>query len=705
MSGPGRAASSFWALEFAARLALLWWLFAAVEIALSFAFEGTVLRTATLPAPLRRDLLARELAYLAVAVAVPGIAALAGLRLLPRAHRFLRWSWVALFGAVPIAFLLLSWTTFRSTGRFLGPASVGFLAMSPLQFFQHVAHIEPLLFAIVPAGFLAVVFVATTGVAAIARRLGRAPAISFTAVTAFAILGCVVFGERDSVDQEGFEPEAAVIDPDAGYMYTYGELYKLSRNERTGPLSYLISEVRQERNASREPPFADPLIPVTRRPIISLDEWRARAEATDYRRWNVIIAIVESLRPDQLRIFGGRREVMPNLEAIASSGRAFSDHYAQASHSNYADLCPLSGHYPLRSTEVHLYPKNPSYPRVPIYDLLDSLGWHTAVISSQNEIWGHMINFLQTGHIDHFFHSENYDGPTYVPRHDDGFSDFLKGSRRSGKIDDRFTVAEAIRWIDSNDDGAPFFIYLNLQNSHLPYETPADFPRRFGPETIDFAIRFGGFPYDKLDVVKDLYADSLAYSDFQIGKLIAHLREIGQWDRTLLVVTGDTGQAFYEHGTVAHAGAIWNEVMRVPLVIRAPGMTPAVDPRPAQQIDVPPTVLDLLGLPPHPGYQGRSLVGPYDGSDRSRFLIAQTPLAQQFGIVRGDFKLIYDLKLDQNNLFDLANDPHERRNVASTHRKRLEQYRTLLDTWRKHQIDYYRDPALHATTYPPVLPD
>jgi arylsulfatase A-like enzyme len=396
---------------------------------------------------------------------------------------------------------------------------------------------------------------------------------------------------------------------------------------------------------------------------------------------------------------------MPNLEKIASEGRAYSDHYTQASHSNYADLCPLSSHYPLRSTGVHLYPENPTYPRVLIYDVLKSLGWHTAVISSQNEVWGQMINYLKTGNVDHFFHSETYTGPTYVPRDDDGFADFLKGSRRSGKIDDRFTVAEAIRWIDTVDDGAPFFIYLNLQNSHIPYETPADFPRRFGPAKIDFAIRFGGYPREENLTVKDLYSDSLAYSDHQLGKLVAHLKATGEWDRTLMVVTGDTGQEFYEHGRVAHAGQIWNEVMRVPLVIRAPGLTPALDGRPAQHIDIPPTVLELLGLPPHPSFQGRSLNGPWDGAERSRFLMAQTPLAFQFGIVRGNFKLTYDVKTTLNTMYNLARDPMEYNDIGPKNRKRVEKYRKLLDTWRKHQLDYYRDPALHARTYPPVLQD
>ena len=105
----------------------------------------------------------------------------------------------------------------------------------------------------------------------------------------------------------------------------------------------------------------------------------------------MIVILVESLRIDQLLITGGAREVMPNLEKLSLRGRVFSNNYTQASHSNYADLCPLTSHYPLRGRSHHLYPKNASYPRLLIYDVLKSLGYDTAIFSSQNENWGNNL--------------------------------------------------------------------------------------------------------------------------------------------------------------------------------------------------------------------------------------------------------------------------------------------------------------------------
>jgi arylsulfatase A-like enzyme len=396
---------------------------------------------------------------------------------------------------------------------------------------------------------------------------------------------------------------------------------------------------------------------------------------------------------------------MPRVDSLARSGLRLPDNYTQASHSNYADLCILSSHYPLRSTSVHLYPKKPSYPRVLIYDVLKALGWHTAVISSQNENWGRMINYLRTGSIDHFFHSETFDGPTYVPRNDTGFVEFLKGGKRSGKIDDRFTVDEAMSWIESLPPADPFFIYLNLQNSHLPYETPADFPRKYGPETVPFTIRFGGYPRKGVPLVKDVYADSLAYIDYQLGRLLDFLQERGVSQRTLVVVTGDTGQAFYEHGFVAHANKVFNEVMQVPLLFHGPGIEARVDRRPAQHIDVPPTILDALGLPPHPSFQGVSLLAPEPDPARSRYIMAQSPLAHQYAVMRDGFKLIYDVRRDATLMVDLEQDPAERRNLARSMPEKAQELRGRLDAWRGKQLSYYRDTREQSRSYPPVLDD
>src|SRR5207237_7799365 len=113
--------------------------------------------------------------------------------------------------------------------------------------------------------------------------------------------------------------------------------------------------------------------------------------------------------------------------------------------------------------------------------------------------------------------------------------------------------------------------------------------RRFGPATRDFPISFGWYPREKTGIVKDLYADSLAYIDLLLGHLFDHLKEHGLWDETIIVLTADHGEALYERGIAMHGGAIVPEVARVPLIARIPGLAAATDPRPAQILDAPPT--------------------------------------------------------------------------------------------------------------------
>jgi arylsulfatase A-like enzyme len=234
---------------------------------------------------------------------------------------------------------------------------------------------------------------------------------------------------------------------------------------------------------------------------------------------------------------------------------------------------------------------------------------------------------------------------------------------------------------------------------------PPDFPRRFGPAKLDFTIRFAHFPKDRIQVVKDVYADSLAYVDFQIGRLFQYLKAKNKWDNTLIVVTGDHGQAFYEHGFASHASAIFDEVMRVPLIIRAPGLEAGLDNRLAQHVDIAPSILGLLGLPAHPSFQGTDLLNTVADPKRAAYMVAQTPLAYQYGIVCSGFKLIYDEREERHWLFNLAVDPGERFDVAASHPTLLNDLAKRLKTWRTLQIEYYADKRLHSQEYPPIIAD
>jgi arylsulfatase A-like enzyme len=303
------------------------------------------------------------------------------------------------------------------------------------------------------------------------------------------------------------------------------------------------------------------------------------------------------------------------------------------------------------------------------------------------------LNYLQTGGLDVVFHSRTAGVAEQSTKDRPAFA---------GALDDSVTIGEALKWIDAGA-GAPFFLYLNLQNSHLPYEVPPDFPRRFSPKELDFKISIGWFPKEKADVVKNVYADSLAYVDAQLDRLFRRLKERGEWDRTVVVVSGDHGEAFYEHGSAAHANGVHEEVLRVPLVVRAPGLEPGRDGRPAQLLDVAPGVFQLLGLAAHPSFQGESLFAPEPRADRVRYVISDTPWSTQLGVIRSGFKLIWNGDTAGTVLYDLNRDPAEKTDASGRHPEIAADLKSRLAAWRRVQLDYYENPLRQGCEYPPVL--
>ena len=481
-------------------------------------------------------------------------------------------------------------------------------------------------------------------------------------------------------------------------------LYAKERDENSGPAAHLIANFRRlARRQSLETSGTD-AVNISRRPIISMQQYLSGIEPSRLKRWNVIVLVVESMRADQLRTYEANRDVMPAVNQLAAQSRVFANSYTQASHTDYATLVPLSSHYPLRSQIIIDYPQNPTYPRVLIYDVLKALGYHTAIFSSSNEYWAGMINYLQTGNIDRFFHAATFSGPTQAMQEDTGFARWVKQTRSAGSVDDSFTTAEAIKWIDAQKK-EPFFVYMNFQNSHVPYIVPANFPRRFSPGKLDFTIRFGHIPKDKVGIAKDVYADSLSYVDAQIAKLLRYLTESGLWDRTVIVLTGDHGEGFYEHGFTAHGSDIFNEVMKVPLIIYAPELASGLDDRPAQHVDIAPSVFALLGLPAHPSFQGINLFAADTHQNRSIYMVAQTPLAHQYGIVRSGMKLIYDEWEGHDMLYDLKRDPGEKNEIGKENPSVVRELATRLNLWRKLQLEYYTNKNIHTHEYPPVIED
>ncbi|MGB7217317.1 MAG: sulfatase [Vicinamibacterales bacterium] len=667
---------------------------AALELALHAVVPATALRNADLSIGARIALLAYGLTAAAAAACAVGVPLLLLTRV-GRSSALVIWAargvkalvlWVALlvYGS--------SWASYWTTGAFLDREALVYWLPEPVQVFHWVY--PPVIVAVLGLTLAAALALgwwvprwAAARAHVVQRRLVLTAAGGLAVLMVVAMVGDLVYGEELAADGSSS--------------------YEMARDDRAGPFLHVLAELREPAvPTSGSAARAAQTITVERRPIVSMAQYMAGVDRSRIKPWNVVMIQIESLRADQLRAYGGTRDVLPNVDRLSRDSTVFTNAYIQASHSNYADMVPLSSHYPLRYPQMYSYVENPPYPRVMIYELLKAAGYKTGVFSSQNENWGGMIYFHKPASLDKFFHAAVFSGPTYAPWEDAGFADWVKATRSAGSVDDRYTTDEAIKWIDSvAGSGSPFFVHMNLQSSHLPYVLPADFPRRFGPATLDFSIVWATFPRDKISVVKDRYADSLFYEDTQIGRLLDLLRRRNILDHTIVVIGGDNGEAFYEHGFAAHASSVFNEVMKVPMVFHVPGKTAVRDDRPAMFLDVPPSILDLVGLPPHPGFQGISLFEPQPNPNRSIFMMVQTVWAHQVAMVQGAFKLFFSERDGRYVLFDLMNDPGETMSLTSTRPDLVESMGGRLQLWREAQLKYYADPQRQATEYPPVLPD
>jgi tetratricopeptide (TPR) repeat protein len=211
-----------------------------------------------------------------------------------------------------------------------------------------------------------------------------------------------------------------------------------------------------------------------------------------------------------------------------------------------------------------------------------------------------------------------------------------------------------------------FFLWLHYFDAHNPYLPPTSLARRFP---------------------NDPYLAEVAATDAQIGRLVAELEQLGLRERTLLVVTSDHGEGLGEHGEPTHSYFVYDTTMRVPLVMSGPPELPrgrrveAV----TRSIDVAPTILDYLGLPPLPQADGTSLrpwiedIAPASGlqaygeSVDLYSVFGTTPLRL---LRAGRWKYIHKVSPE---LYDVPADPHELTNLASEHPEIVAELRAQLE--------------------------
>ncbi len=189
---------------------------------------------------------------------------------------------------------------------------------------------------------------------------------------------------------------------------------------------------------------------------------------------------------------------------------------------------------------------------------------------------------------------------------------------------------------------------------------------------------------------RDRYDSEVWYTDHWLGELFKWGKTQPWWDNTAVIVTADHGEAFGEHKMWKHAFEVWDVLLKVPLIIKAPGAEPRRISERRNHIDIAPTIVDLMGVPPLEGFMGQSLVPEVYGAEPGKRETLLFELAEDShnpprrAIINGDYKLIVYGPGWKYMLFNLKEDPGETKDLAKVEAEKLDEMKQLFDAeWAK----------------------
>jgi arylsulfatase A-like enzyme/tetratricopeptide (TPR) repeat protein len=387
--------------------------------------------------------------------------------------------------------------------------------------------------------------------------------------------------------------------------------------------------------------------------FVSADGRPGRREASAAGRPNVLLVTIDTLRADRVGAYGAASPSTPTLDRLAKGGVLFEEATVDVPLTRPSHASILTGEHPFQ----HGIRDNFSFPLAPghrtLAEELKARGYVTGGF-----VAAFMLN-RQSGLGRGFDEFDDSFG-----RAGDSSTLLAEHQRRADEVEQR-----AGPWIERAAAGArPFFAWVHFYDPHSPYSPPPP-----------YAARYARHPYD----------GEIAYTDSVLGLLMSRLDRLAIRDRTLVVVTSDHGEGLGEHGEAEHGFFVYDTTVRVPLIMRWPGVLPAGlrSRTAARSIDLVPTILDLTGGGPGDfrSRPGRSLaqalraphseLGDVVAYGETLFPRLHFECADLRSIRLGGWKYI---EAPRPELYDLTRDPGERTNLFAREGPRARSLRSRL---------------------------
>jgi arylsulfatase A-like enzyme len=401
----------------------------------------------------------------------------------------------------------------------------------------------------------------------------------------------------------------------------------------------------------------------------------------------ILLITVDTLRADALSSYGSNGTSTPHMDDLASRGVRFDQAMSPSSWTLPSMASILTGNsVPTHGAETTSSSIPPEFPTLAAS--LRDAGYSTGAVG----VNAHLS--AQRGLDRGFDHYDFYPKPAVL-------WNTLGGRLRAairpldflGDINSSQVTDLALHWLRRHDKG-PFFLWCHYFDPHLPYAPPP----AFMPETPppgDMGLSFDdvrGIRTDRFlpteaerEWIRQLYLAEVRYVDREIGRLLRGLAELGPPEETLVILTSDHGEEFWEHGEFEHGHTLYQEVIHVPWIITSPGrISPGIVKEPVSLTALFPTLLSLLDLPYEPATFSESAIdlnGPLPDDPAPVFSAGLLYAPHGEAVIQDGWKLIRTPSRNQARVFHLGNDPAETEDRLPHQPGRAKELTSLIEDW------------------------
>jgi arylsulfatase A-like enzyme len=423
---------------------------------------------------------------------------------------------------------------------------------------------------------------------------------------------------------------------------------------------------------------------------------------------NVIVITLDTVRADHMSLYGYDRSTTPNLDTFSENAIVFENAISPSSWTIPSHASIFTGKYPSNHNATHVT-RFLRQSETTLAEILSSAGYNTAGFvggGHSKAKYGFGQGFLTyRDRMDFFGYVNTYSKYDLRQAVIDFFRTFYIDIDRIVLNVDRDRASPEINqdvfnWLEINRNN-PFFIFINYFDAHTPYNLGNEFRHLFTDQTTPYeeawreipVNRGGPVSFESVNYVMDLYDTEIRFQDHHLGNLFNKLEELDLIDNTVILITSDHGEEFYEHGFFQHSQTLYEEVIHVPLIVHYPEFEPNRIEQRVGITNIFPTVLEMVNITLPEDIDSVSLLPLLKnetGYDRD-YVFAElfgNPMniyepPEQYAIYSGDWKLIElssQFPRIPTSLFNLEDDPHEINNLYSVDLEQRDALRNLKNT-------------------------